>query len=76
MELAEHNLHTLFEQLGLENSDQAIEAFVAQHKPLPSDVLLQEADFWSPAQAAFLQEALEDDADWAIVVDTLDSMLR
>lgn len=76
MELAEHDLYTLFEQLGLDNSDQAIEAFVAEHKPIPSEVLLHEANFWSPAQAAFLQQALEEDADWAIVVDTLDSMLR
>jgi hypothetical protein len=76
MELPEHDLPTLFEQLGLENSDQAIEDFISEHKPIPSDVLLQEADFWSPAQAGFIKEALENDADWAIVVDSLDSRLR
>lgn len=76
MELPEHNLETLFEQLGLDNSDEAIEEFINRHKPVPHDLLLHEADFWSPAQAAFLKEAVEDDADWAMVVDSLDAMLR
>ena len=76
MELTEHNLNTLFEQLGLDSSESAIDAFINQHKPIPHEVLLHEADFWTPAQAAFLKEALEEDADWAIVVDSLDSMLR
>jgi len=76
MELADHDLSTLFEQLGLENSDEAIETFISRHKPIPHHVLLHEADFWNTGQAAFLKEALDEDADWAIVVDSLDSMLR
>ena len=76
MELAEHSINTLFEQLGLDHSDEAIEAFVSEHKPLPHDILLHEASIWTPAQAAFLKEALEEDADWAIAVDSLDAMLR
>ena len=72
----DHNLNALFDQLGLDNSDQAIEDFLYKHRPIPHQVVLHEADFWSPSQAAFLQQALEEDADWAIVVDSLDSRLR
>lgn len=32
--------------------------------------------FWSDAQKAFLREEILDDADWAVVVDELNLMLR
>lgn len=76
MDLSNHNLVALFEQLGLENSDEAISRFVNLHKPLHDTVALQNAPFWNAGQAQFLQEAIEDDADWAEVVDTLDALLR
>ncbi len=76
MEQPVHDLDALFDQLGLEHSDQAIDDFVSQHRPLPAGVRLHEADFWNDSQAAFLQEAVEEDADWAAVVNGLDAMLR
>jgi hypothetical protein len=76
VEPANHSLEDLFEQLGLDHSGGGIDAFVEQHKPLTDDILLQDAPFWTSAQSAFIQQALEQDADWAILVDTLDSMLR
>lgn len=76
MELANHTLEDLFEQLGLDNSDPAIDRFIAEHKPLASHIMLPDATFWSSSQAAFLRQSLAEDADWAILVDTLDSMLR
>jgi hypothetical protein len=76
MESPFHSLPSLFKQLGLDNSDEAIDRFIAAHKPLPSGMLLHEADFWSSAQAAFLQQEKAEDADWAEVVDQLDAMLR
>jgi hypothetical protein len=76
METASHSINALFEQLGLDGGDDAIDAFISRHKPLPAQVLLQDAEFWSPAQAAFLKQALEEDADWAEIVDQLDVMLR
>ena len=76
MEPPIHTLPSLFKQLGLEDSDEAIEAFVAAHRPLAADTQLHEADFWSSAQAAFLQQEKEEDADWAEIVDQLDAMLR
>ncbi|WP_461480453.1 DUF2789 domain-containing protein [Porticoccus sp.] len=71
-----HTLSDLFDQLGLPSGQLAIEQFVANHRPLPDQVLLPEAAFWSSAQRAFLIEAIVDDSDWAEQVDQLDALLR
>ncbi len=74
----EHMIHPfseLFEQLGLDASHQGIEHFLQQHK-LPAEVELVNAPFWSPAQAAFLKEGLQEDSDWAEVIDQLNVSLR
>lgn len=76
MESPNHSLNSLFMQLGLDNSDEAIDMYISKHNFLAHNVLLHEADFWNPSQAAFLKQAVDEDADWAIVVDQLDSMLR
>ncbi|WP_017444442.1 DUF2789 domain-containing protein [Gayadomonas joobiniege] len=76
METEYHSLEQLFEQLGLDNSDAAIDAFIARHRPLDESTAIYDADFWSRGQAAFLKEALEDDSNWAEVVDQLDAQLR
>ena len=76
METSVHSLNSLFDQLGLDDSDQAIDIFFQKHKPVPHNVLLYQAEIWSPSQAAFLKEAIEEDADWALVVDRLDALLR
>lgn len=69
-------INNLFEQLGLEGSDEAIEQFVSDNGPIAKEVPLWEADFWSPAQASLLKQMKEEDADWAPTVDELDVMLR
>lgn len=71
-----HSINALFEQLGLESSDQAIETFIAEHSPLPAQVKLYEADFWNKSQRTFIQQMKDEDADWAEIVDQLDAMLR
>jgi hypothetical protein len=71
-----HNLGQLFAQLGLPNSPGEIDRFLVAHRPLASDVALQDAGFWSEAQKEFLREGLCEDADWAPVVDGLDALLR
>ncbi|MDR5906043.1 DUF2789 domain-containing protein [Franzmannia qiaohouensis] len=76
MEPPVHHFSELFEQLGLPADAASIEAFIEQHSPLPDALPLPDAPFWSRAQADFLHEALEDDADWAEVVDHLDASLR
>ena len=70
-----HTLHDLFEQLGLEASPAAIDKFIGEH-PLPEDVKLIDAPFWTPQQAQFLKEELREDADWAIAVDELNQRLH
>jgi hypothetical protein len=69
-------MKALFDQLGLDDSDDAILQFIEQHKPLPAELALHEADCWNASQAEFLRRAIEDDADWAEVVDHFDALLR
>jgi len=76
MEHSFHSFSELFKQLGLGSNNQEIEDFLREHVPLPTEVLLSDAPFWSPAQAAFLREARESDSDWSEVVDALNVALR
>jgi hypothetical protein len=76
MESPVHSLNALFAQLGMDSRDEAIAAFVKTHKGKAAHVLLYEADCWSPSQAGFLKQALDEDADWAMVVDQLSALLQ
>jgi hypothetical protein len=76
MESPAHNITALFDQLGLNSADAAIDAFVVANKPIAKHIPLYSASCWSVSQAAFLKDAIEQDADWAEVVDHLDAMLR
>lgn len=76
METPIHSLATLFDQLGLDSTDLAIDGFIKTHKPLPGNVDLYKADFWSASQASFLKQAKDEDADWAEIVDQLNAILR
>ncbi len=76
MQAPTHDLPALFKQLGLADEPAAIAAFIASHSPLPADLPLADASFWSPAQASFLREEVSEDADWAEIVDQLDMLLH
>lgn len=76
MENPLHDMNNLFAQLGLPADPLAIRDFIARHSPLPPDVLLAEAPFWTVAQANFLREGLLVDADWSDVIDELNRDLR
>ena len=76
MEPGTHHFSELFAQLGLPSDTPSIQAFIARHAPLADDVRLEEAPFWSPAQAQLLREERNEDADWAILVDRLNLALR
>ncbi|WP_028866145.1 DUF2789 family protein [Psychromonas aquimarina] len=76
MEMQNHPLSSLFDQLGLDSSEQDIFDFITEYGPFLRTEELHHACFWSESQAAFLKEAKSDDADWAEVVDQLDAMLR
>lgn len=70
------SLGNLFQQLGLESSDKAIEEFLRKQAPLPKQLPLHQATLWNHSQALFLQEALQEDSDWSLVVDQLNARLR
>ncbi|MCB5194847.1 DUF2789 family protein [Deefgea salmonis] len=74
MDTNTHTLAVLFAQLGLPTAPQEIEQFLAAH-PLPLGVPIAQAAFWSASQAAFLREALEQDAEWAESIDALANLL-
>ena len=76
MENPFHSMESLFDQLGLESSEQSINAFIASNSPLASEVPLDGAAFWNAAQADLLRQMKDEDADWAEVVDQLDARLR
>ena len=76
METPIHSINSLFKQLGLPSEAAEVDAFIEFHKPLPDHCLLHEAAFWTASQATFLAEEIEDDADWAEVVDELNARLR
>ena len=75
MDTSDHSMQSLFAQLGLSNSDTAIDNFI-QNNHLPDDIPIENAAFWSAGQAQFIREAITQDADWAEVVDHLDTQLR
>ncbi len=76
MDTSRHNLSTLFEQLGLPSDSDGIRAFVHDHRPLAAETPLYAAPFWNESQAAFLRQAIDQDADWAEEADHLDALLR
>lgn len=65
----------LFEQLGLASSNLAIARFIKHHH-LPGDIKLQAATFWTKSQRQFINDGLQQDADWCEIIDQLDALLR
>lgn len=76
MEKGLHQFKDLFSQLGLSNDPKAIAQFIANHAPLPKNIKLADAQFWNSSQASFLREEIQEDADWAEIIDSLDNALR
>lgn len=67
----------LFDQLGLPSSPEQIADFICNHRPLPGDVLLVDAPFWTASQAQFLREQKAlDEPPWTILIDQLGEALR
>lgn len=73
---AHHSLEDLFAQLGLQNDQESIEAFITQHHPLPNEVALYRASIWNPTQRAFLKEEIIGDGVWSIAIDELNRRLH
>jgi hypothetical protein len=65
----------LFEQLGLDASEQAIALFIATHQ-LNAHTTITQADYWNEGQRQFLAEKIASDGEWAIIVDQLNESLH
>ena len=65
----------LFEQLGLDSSEDAIAKFIESHQ-LSADTLITHASYWTEAQRQFLAEKIKSDGEWAIIVDQLNESLH
>lgn len=76
MDMHIHSLSSLFDQLGLDSDDSSIENFVDFHKPIPGEIELHKATFWSESQASFLEQMKNEDADWSGIIDQLNLLLR
>ncbi|OTG85610.1 hypothetical protein B9T31_10610 [Acinetobacter sp. ANC 4558] len=65
----------LFEQLGLDASEDGIALFIVTHQ-LSANIQIADADFWTAAQKQFLEEKIKSDGEWAIIVDQLNESLH
>lgn len=70
-----YSMCNLFAQMGLPNQPEQVNKFLREHRLVDGQVIAA-ADFWTPAQASFLMEAIADDSDWSELVDHLDAALR
>ncbi|HEY4713686.1 MAG TPA: DUF2789 domain-containing protein [Aquirhabdus sp.] len=75
MDMSANNIENLFAQLGLDNSQDAIERFTTTHI-LPKEVSVNNAPYWNDGQRHFLQDALRQDSEWTEAVDQLNIMLH
>ncbi|UTO04954.1 DUF2789 domain-containing protein [Moraxella sp. FZLJ2107] len=71
----EYTMNDLFVQLGLDNSDAAIEQFIATHQ-LDEETQLDNAPFWNDAQQGFIREEWRKDAVWSLILDELNAQLH
>lgn len=65
----------LFEQLGLDASENGIANFIETHQ-LDAETLITQASFWTEAQRQFLTEKMKSDGEWVIIIDQLNESLH
>ena len=71
----ERTINMLFEQMGMDGDDAAVEQFI-QENQLPQSVQLSDAPFWSDSQRKFLKEEYHADAGWIEIIDELNTRLH
>jgi hypothetical protein len=69
-------LKDLFEQLGLAADDVSFLDFINKNQGLAANIKLHDASFWTDQQREFLRSALQEDGEWAELIDQLDALLR
>ena len=72
---SDKSLNSLFEQMGLDGSDTAIDQFVVEHQLSP-EIKLVDAPFWNDNQRRFLKEEFTMDAGWIEIIDDLNVRLH
>ena len=72
---SDKSLNSLFEQMGLDGSDTAIDQFVMEHQLSP-EIKLVDAPFWNDKQRRFLKEEFTMDAGWIEIIDDLNVRLH
>lgn len=75
MDTTPQDLSHLFDQLGIDSSEENIDKFIADNQ-IPKNVLISQAGFWSESQKSFLREAIDEDAQWSELIDHLDALIR
>ena len=75
MDTSNHAFRSLFVQLGLNSSNEAIAEFIGSHK-LKGGEPIDQANFWTPAQAEFFRESWLEDSDWVGVIEQLNTVLH
>jgi hypothetical protein len=70
-----HTMSELFDQLGLESDQASMDAFIAQHSGVCTNCTLVKAPIWNASQQAFLQSAIAEDSEWAMVAEQLTAKL-
>lgn len=76
MESIAPDMRRLFAQLGESAEDAAINRFIDRNLMRGSASALHEASCWSKSQSDFLREAIDEDAEWAPIVDQLNARLH
>ena len=71
----ERNINMLFEQMGMDGDDAAVEQFI-QENQLPQSLELSDAPFWSDNQRKFLKDEYRADAGWIEIIDELNTRLH
>lgn len=69
-------LSDLFVQLGLPSEEEDIENFIEQNKGMMQATHIEDAAIWNDAQATFIRSSLLEDAEWAELIDQLNSRLH
>ena len=71
----ERNINMLFEQMGMDGDDAAVEQFI-QENQLAQSVQLSDAPFWNDSQRKFLKDEYHADAGWIEIIDELNTLLH
>ncbi len=71
-----HDMTDLFDQLGISSDQRSIAHFIRCHTVLGNGTHLHDGASWSASQSIFLREAIDQDGDWALVVDQLNAALH